>query len=1572
MLFRLTQWPIGRHTTLVALLILTQVYAPRPFGQRELVVDSIGQVSDQVVRLKGTILGADSATIARIGRRDFTITDHDVSVQPTTLTLATSHGRRAPDWVLVFDAPSRMGDARSLARRIVTRSAWGSERFAVVAFDSRVRVVQSLTGDHDLVLKAIDGASCVPGATLAEGFTDARSGVIAVVNKQTPDSLGYPEVEVVIITDGSSLRLPSSLAAVRTAIGNRRCELHLCLLGANDDLGIAGILRASGLTVESIPFTSESGGAVGMADSVLRKVWHQALTPIELTWTPPGGCSARRTVTVAAPARGLHSFGVYDYTTSSTRWDLAGSTISVPGSEDEGRIWYNISFYNGDFPTTIFSFTSDDPDVVIAPTFSLPYQLQPRASAQVRVGYRGRKGRTIRIHPLSNACHVVDASLLVGGSNGWTGEGIVVTSPKPDSTYSIGDSATISWTAENVNSLWRIQLSVDGGASWNEVAPFSYARNYGWRIPPPETDSAVIRITGFPQQTLTSSLAYPAETLLRSASGEGGRALFYSTGNWVRRCVYYDEASVQWEYRIACDGVFAAGQRSGTLIAADTKTRTLHIVDRAGRLTGLDSVNTVPHALALLEGQDMSFIAFANSIGAITVKRLRGETLYAAAANDDVVELIPSSDGSWFVAGLKENGIHVYGLANATPIATLAPPRPGASPRLALTPDDSLLVVSWTGDSGVVFISTATWTPVDTILRKMPSPVDVSISPEGSILYYVRESVGVVGVGIASGEQVSVLPLSTHGPPRIQALADSGVATFSGQELRTFRAWPDRIDVGQTNSLFRIGTRRLDARNLAVDLGRFSVGRVYDTVVTPVLCNSGRLRVEVDSVMVYADSGLDCVVDLSGNGRSVEPGRCVATRVRIRLNRAGRQEFYVLIRTEIGDYSMRFTAEGVAPREEWSIADVDMGVARVGTRRDSVLRMALVNRSDDTIDVALRLASASDFRLMSDSMVTLLPLASTDIAFAFAPTAVGILNDILIARTTRNEEYRLGLRGIGQGSRLTVSASEIEFGGTCSAIDSAFVRLGNDGDDDLLIQRVELFDNDSKIFSISSPSGLYDRVLRPGDGLEVTVTLNSPVDSFASADIVVQTETANVPSGIRRVPIHAVRSIPSMVISPTVIRFPDVAVGDTVTATAWFRNVGWVPFAVRTPVVAGEWRLVSVDPPVTSSGDSSMARFQYYAGTAPGDYSQRLDLVVDPCATPIPANLSVHVSSATRGVVRVPFIDTGSPGSVEIPILLDHADRLAGDDSTVIKGELGLSAVRFVPAVNTPVGKVLNGMRVIPLELPISQRRGDTLATFSFLVHADEYFLAEPIQLDSFRTSNGGLSLSTLEGWVFISSAGPWMTIRAADDSVVSGDEVVIRLLLADSSSSGVVRSGYVEGELLLPAQLLDPVGATPQGSVRNGTRRIHIAVSLSEVAGVTLASLPFRAWSAVDTSVTIQLANFVRNSGASSVYTVDGQVAIRGVAIGPPEDSTGKLLFHAFPNPVSEKLHVQLRLSTESGLVRFLNIMGEEQRDAMRRVEHRGAHEFDMDLRPFPAGLYFLQLEDGPNRSVIGVRVER
>ncbi len=1564
-----------RRVRVAGLFLLLLVCVPRAFGQQELVVDSIGQSSERVGRLRGTLLGVDSAAMARIAIGDFNIFDLGIKTPAKEGTFAPMGGRRIPDWVFVFDAPSRIDNAQRVAARIVQRSTWGSERFGIVTIDRTVGIVQSLTSDHDLAARAIDRVSCSAGATIVEGLIDSLGGAVALLQERMLDSLPDRKTQVVIITDGSSFRLPADLGAVSNAFGNRMCGMHVCFLGDPDRLDIVNALRASEIEVESIEIEDGALGPERAADRLVRTVWDRDLTPIELTWNLPDDCTRERTTIVSCEHPTVFASGVLYYSPSAqlraTSY-LSGSTFAVEDNTGGRIIWYEMSFSNGYAPTVISGFATDDPDVVVAPTFSLPYPVEARKSVTVMVGYVGtaRGARTIRIHPISTACSVVDAQLKVGGYSGATGESVVLKMPEPGKTLRIGDTVTIAWGSSRYHPVAMVDYSTNGGSAWTEISPLTYDSVVRWTVPPPETDSALVRVTGLAGPTVTTTLSYPSDTLLTSAASVGGGHLYYASGSWVRRCEYYDGAHVLWEYRIPCGGLFATGARTGNVIAADVGVRTVHTVNTNGARIGLDLMPIVPHALTLLEDDTTATVVCANSEGKLIVKRIGGPQLYGTSMDGDVSQLIASRRGGWFAAGLRNVGVRVYGLADSIPIATILPPRLGMSPQLGLANDD-LLAVGWTGDSGVVLYSTTSWYPIDTLLRDVPTPRSFSVSADGKVIYYMREGVGIVGVDIRSNEPVSIVPLASTVDAWVEGLADTVVALFNGKQMRTYGVAPELKVVSISDSLFSIGYLHIDARNLVANVGKVRVGEVHDTVFAKVLCNTGRIAADIDSIVVYTDGNADCAVSFADGDRTLEPGVCLALRLRVRVYTPGSHESFVLLRTKEGDYSVRVLLEAISGPVSWTVQNVDMGSRPVGTRRDTLVRMALVNQTDDSLTVGLRVKRAAEFRLLSDSMLTLGPHADGDIALEFAPSAVGTVSDALVAFVGTDTASLVSLSGRGTGSRLSISTSSINIGGTCSIPDTALVRLRNDGNANLLIQRVELSDNDAKRFSISSTSGLYGRVLGPGDEVAVAVTLDSPVDSTASAALEVHTETANVPSGVRRVPIYAVSSLPSIVVSPPVVPFPNATVGDTASATAWLKNVGVVPFMVRTPAASGDWRLVSVDPPITAPGDSSAARFEYYARTSPGDYSQHLDLVAEPCGKAFAVDLSARVAPPTTGSVRVPYTEARSPGTVTIPIILDHADRFASGDSTLVIGTLRLSADRFVPVGNTIAGTVENGTRVIRMEFPVRQRRGDTLGTLSFLVHSGEYFLAEPLILDSFRTSDGSFSLSTKNGWVLISSAGPWMTIRAADDSVVSGDEVVIRLLLADSSSSGVVRSGYLEGELLIAERLLDPAGATPQGSVNNGTRRIHVARSLSEVEGLTLVALPFRAWSAVDTSVTIQLVNFKRNSGASSVSTINGQLVIRGVAVGPPEDSTGRAVVYAFPNPAAEILHIRFRLFTDEGMVRLTNTMGEAQAGGERRLEQRGVHEFDMDLRGFPAGLYFLRLEDGANRYVIGVRVE-
>jgi hypothetical protein len=77
--------------------------------------------------------------------------------------------------------------------------------------------------------------------------------------------------------------------------------------------------------------------------------------------------------------------------------------------------------------------------------------------------------------------------------------GITVLTPTGGEAIASGESYTVSWEAIPETVTFKLMLSKDNGATWNEIARGLTEKNYSWDVPIPLTNKrkCLIRVIGF-------------------------------------------------------------------------------------------------------------------------------------------------------------------------------------------------------------------------------------------------------------------------------------------------------------------------------------------------------------------------------------------------------------------------------------------------------------------------------------------------------------------------------------------------------------------------------------------------------------------------------------------------------------------------------------------------------------------------------------------------------------------------------------------------------------------------------------------------------------------------------------------------------------------------------------------------------------------------------------------------------------------------------------------------------------------------------------------------------------------
>jgi hypothetical protein len=156
--------------------------------------------------------------------------------------------------------------------------------------------------------------------------------------------------------------------------------------------------------------------------------------------------------------------------------------------------------------------------------------------------------------PLSDACRIrvemADNTLIYDMSNGdfsITDRSVNVTSPNGGEEFFDGEMLTATWVSTGAGTNVQIDLSRDGGYSWEVVAPTTENDgSYSWTVGPPFSDNCLVRVTS----TYTG-----VRDLSDAPFAIAERSITITSPNGWERWLTGDTQNVTWSSRGAGIGV---------------------------------------------------------------------------------------------------------------------------------------------------------------------------------------------------------------------------------------------------------------------------------------------------------------------------------------------------------------------------------------------------------------------------------------------------------------------------------------------------------------------------------------------------------------------------------------------------------------------------------------------------------------------------------------------------------------------------------------------------------------------------------------------------------------------------------------------------------------------------------------------------------------------------------------------------------------------------------------------------------------------------------------------------------
>ncbi len=539
------------------------------------------------------------------------------------------------------------------------------------------------------------------------------------------------------------------------------------------------------------------------------------------------------------------------------------------------------------------------------------------------------------------------------------------------------------------------------------------------------------------------------------------------------------------------------------------------------------------------------------------------------------------------------------------------------------------------------------------------------------------------------------------------------------------------------------------------------LGARRDSDVVAVVCNAGSDRVTVTSATLTNGDVGDFIILRGGGGGVLEPGDCLDLRIRYQPVDAGRRRATMSIEVEGGVVladviALEGQCDAISSPELLDFGDVLQG----RTKQMSVSAL-LVNRWTRVISIeSIELINAPNSQQFAyvagpNAGFTLAPGDSTWLQIDFAPDRLSNSEAIIrVLHDGPGGTNQISVRGRGVGAIPRVAMTSFLFWiHVCDSAREERTFVSNTGNIPLVIHQMRWASGGYDFDAFFTSGGGATAVVQPGDSVQLVVRFTPR----AAGQFVFDTLSIDCDSMALK-PLPPVEllgrsELARVSLTPSFIDFLDAYPLTTHDTTVTVANAGTVPISWSTPFGAGSFTVLSVTPNVTQAGTSSTALVRFSGEGSAGVYSSDIPFETGYCGIKEWLRLSVRVRDPDTVVIHDTLRCSVIAGNVlgvagtivSIPILFKTDSIPESVTSIAVSGLLRFNRTLLLPAAATPPGFVEGDDRVIPFNLPVSDRRGDTLATLTMLALVGDH-VSTPLTLDSLDVTGVSASITAADG----------------------------------------------------------------------------------------------------------------------------------------------------------------------------------------------------------------------------------
>ncbi len=401
---------------------------------------------------------------------------------------------RSPDVssVLTIDVSGSMRfGGPNIALAQAAAQAWvkaisGESECAVTAFDDGVLLQSDFTTDKDRLTSAINRLRPRGGTSYDRGFLDPVMGGLAIARE------GRHRKVMVFLTDGFGSVNPDSVVAMAQANG---ITVYCVTLGLN----MPGVLQSIAERTGGLWFDNVT--TVDQAVMAYQRIFADATGAggCEIVWEPPVVCESFSAVTAQVHGT-TYTTTLPTLPTRKGGFNVNTTAIRFDSVEQDFREFRILPLSNKAVIRSIH-LDSPSPFAIVHP--QLPIELSADDTLVIRVRCTRLDSSYIVSTLEVNAYPCPLPTLYVAAGNPQSRPQtptLRVVHPNGGERFVVRSDTVLQWEGLPPDVPVKLEVSYNGGKTWDVIADNATKHRYKWRVPNRESDSCLLRASHVREQ----------------------------------------------------------------------------------------------------------------------------------------------------------------------------------------------------------------------------------------------------------------------------------------------------------------------------------------------------------------------------------------------------------------------------------------------------------------------------------------------------------------------------------------------------------------------------------------------------------------------------------------------------------------------------------------------------------------------------------------------------------------------------------------------------------------------------------------------------------------------------------------------------------------------------------------------------------------------------------------------------------------------------------------------------------------------------------------------------------------